>query len=52
MMSCEKDVVKDKDLTVMHRNADSSVNKVENSKLAVVSLGVKPNIIAITEVKT
>jgi len=50
---CEKAVVKDEDdLTNMYTNADSLVTKMEDLKLLVDSLDVKPNIIAITEVKS
>jgi len=50
---CEKGVVKDEDdLTIKYTNADSLVNKMEALKLLVDSLDVKPNIIAITEVKS
>jgi len=51
--SCEKGVVKDEDdLTIVYTNAESLVNNVENLKLLVDSLDVKPNIIAKTEVKS
>lgn len=36
----------------MYTNADSLVNKVEDLKLLTNSLDVKPNVIAITEVKS
>jgi len=36
----------------MYTNADSCVNKVEDLKLLVDGLDVKPNIISITEVKS
>jgi len=50
---CEKGIVKDEDdLTIKYTNADSLVNKMEDLKLLVDSLDVKPYIIAITEVKS
>ena len=51
VQTCALPILKD-DIIILYTNADCLVNKVEDLKLLVNSLDVKPNVIAITEVKS